>query len=129
MGIFPSTADGSDINACARSNDGTVTATADDFGKVKLFRSPCPVEKAAYQEYNGHSSHVTNVDFTKGPSEGYLISTGGEDKAVFQWKFNQPGIAKKVEQPPEKIDPIDVSGCGFDRDENYGSEDEDPQEV
>jgi len=44
MGIFPPAADGSDINAVARSPDGTVSATADDFGTVKLFKYPCPVE-------------------------------------------------------------------------------------
>ena len=44
MGIFPPAADGSDINAVCRSPDGTVSATADDFGTVKLFKYPCPVE-------------------------------------------------------------------------------------
>ena len=48
MGIFPPAADGSDINAVARSPDGTVSATADDFGQVKLFKYPCPVEEAAF---------------------------------------------------------------------------------
>jgi microtubule-associated protein-like 6 len=45
QGIFPPAADGSDINACDRSPEGTVLATADDFGKVKLFRYPCPVDR------------------------------------------------------------------------------------
>lgn len=124
MGIFPPRADGTDINAAARSPDGTVTATADDFGMVKLFRSPCPVEKAAFQQYNGHSSHVTNVDFTKGVSEGYLMSTGGEDKSVFQWKFIQAGKNMPEEKQPQETMKVDISGRGFDREDNYGSEDE-----
>ena len=61
QGIFPPCADGTDINAMDRSPEGVVCATADDFGLVKLFRFPNPVEKAAFVQYQGHSSHVTNV--------------------------------------------------------------------
>lgn len=85
QGIWPAFADGSDINSVDRSPDGQVLATADDFGFVKLFRFPCPVEKAAFNDYIGHSSHVTKVRFHK--KIDYLISTGGNDKAVFQWKY------------------------------------------
>jgi WD40 repeat protein len=48
QGIFPPCADGSDINACDRAPDGSVLATADDFGMVKLFKYPCPVDKGSY---------------------------------------------------------------------------------
>lgn len=85
QGIWSAFADGSDINSVDRSPDGTVCATADDFGFVKLFKFPSPVEKAAFHDYIGHSSHVTKVRFHKKIS--YLISTGGNDKAVFQWKY------------------------------------------
>jgi microtubule-associated protein-like 6 len=81
QGIFPPCADGSDINACDRAPERTVLATADDFGMVKLFRYPCPIEKASFHQYLGHSSHVTNVRFIK--NSNYLISTGGEDKCIF----------------------------------------------
>ena len=47
-GIFPPAADGSDINAVCRSPDQNVSATGDDFGMVKLFKYPCPEEKAAF---------------------------------------------------------------------------------
>ena len=38
-GIWPEDADGTDVNACARSNTGKreIVVTADDFGKVELF--------------------------------------------------------------------------------------------
>ena len=36
--IWPEGADGSDINACMRSHNNAVLASADDFGKVNLFR-------------------------------------------------------------------------------------------
>ena len=62
-----------------------VIATADELGRIKLFQYPCPVEKAAFHHYVGHSSGVTSVRFSS--SNNYLISTGGKDKAIFQWKY------------------------------------------
>ncbi|CAO2626696.1 Echinoderm microtubule-associated protein-like 2 [Lemmus lemmus] len=41
FGIWPEGADGTDINAVARSHDGKLLASADDFGKVHLFSYPC----------------------------------------------------------------------------------------
>jgi len=88
QGIWPPCADGSDINAIDRSPDGTVVATGDDFRSVKLFRYPCPVDEAAGQKYAGHSEHVTGIGFSRNDSgQQYLISTGGEDKCIFQWKY------------------------------------------
>ncbi|KAK2491944.1 hypothetical protein MC885_011913, partial [Smutsia gigantea] len=41
FGIWSEGADGTDINAVARSHDGKLLASADDFGKVHLFSYPC----------------------------------------------------------------------------------------
>lgn len=82
--------DGSDVNSTDRSKSGKYIATADDFGKVNIFTFPALQEKgSAFNSYTGHSSHVTNVKWiSKSPnSDDYLISLGGEDKCVFQWKF------------------------------------------
>ncbi len=38
QGIWPPAADGTDVNAVHRSPDNKLLATADDFGRVKLFR-------------------------------------------------------------------------------------------
>uniref|UniRef100_A0A8C3AA33 EMAP like 1 n=1 Tax=Cyclopterus lumpus TaxID=8103 RepID=A0A8C3AA33_CYCLU len=35
--------------------------------------------------YGGHSSHVTNVTFLY--DDGYLVSTGGKDMSVMQWRI------------------------------------------
>lgn len=40
-GVWPDGADGTDINAVCRSNDGSLLVSADDFGKVLLFSFPC----------------------------------------------------------------------------------------
>ena len=38
QGIWPPFADGTDVNSVHRSPDNRLLATADDFGRVKLFR-------------------------------------------------------------------------------------------
>ena len=85
-GIWPEGADGTDINACARSNHGgrDLLASCDDHGMVKIFRYPCIVPNADFKPYTGHSSHVTNAAFSN--DDRWLISTGGEDRGVFQWE-------------------------------------------
>ena len=84
QGIWPPCADGTDVNAACRSSRGDLIATGDDFGKVKLFRYPCIVPQADCKPYSGHSSHVTNIGFTY--DDGLVLSAGGEDRAVFQWR-------------------------------------------
>lgn len=72
------------MNAVDRSNSNKLLATADDFGKVKLFKYPCVTAGAKYRSFEGHSSHVTNAAFT--PGDKHLISAGGNDKSLFQWR-------------------------------------------
>merc|ERR1712216_884132 len=75
QGIWPSGADGTDINRCARSHDRTLLATADDFGDVKLFRYPAVKEGSAFTVGRGHASHVAGVAFTA--DDKRLLTAGG----------------------------------------------------
>ncbi|XP_044004070.1 echinoderm microtubule-associated protein-like 2 isoform X2 [Aphidius gifuensis] len=86
IGIWPEGADGTDVNICARSGDGKLLATGDDFGKVKLFSYPACQPKTLAHVYGGHSSHVTNVTFLQ--DDARLITTGGADTSVLQWIIN-----------------------------------------
>lgn len=83
QGIWPGV-DFTDINSTCRSYSRQILATADDFGKVKLFKYPCVVDKAQHNSYMGHSSHVTKVKFSN--NDKYVISTGGNDKTVIVWE-------------------------------------------
>ena len=82
QGIWPGL-DYTDVNAVDRSRNGTLLATGDDFGQVKLFKYPSVKEKAGFNDYYGHSSHVTGVKFTA--NDTFVISTGGNDKTVMVW--------------------------------------------
>ena len=88
QGIWPPSADGTDINAVDRSPSGKLIATADDFGKVKVFRFPSVDLNSQFCEYSGHSSHVTNVRWVPDEAGGdeHVITLGGNDKCLFQWK-------------------------------------------
>jgi WD40 repeat protein len=51
---------------------------------VKLFKFPCVIEKANFNEYCGHSSHVTKVRFSS--NDHFVVSTGGNDMTVMIWE-------------------------------------------
>ncbi|XP_037652738.1 echinoderm microtubule-associated protein-like 1 isoform X6 [Sebastes umbrosus] len=85
FGLWPDGSDGTDINAVCRSSDKSLLVIGDDFGKVHLFSYPCSQFRAPSHVYGGHSSHVTNVTFLH--DDGYLVSTGGKDMSVMQWRI------------------------------------------
>uniref|UniRef100_A0A8C2D7P3 EMAP like 1 n=1 Tax=Cyprinus carpio TaxID=7962 RepID=A0A8C2D7P3_CYPCA len=84
FGLWPDGSDGTDINAVCSSNSKKLLVTGDDFGKVHLFSFPCSQSRAPSHIYGGHSSHVTNVNFLQ--EDSHLISTGGKDMSVMQWR-------------------------------------------
>nr|XP_044628248.1 echinoderm microtubule-associated protein-like 4 [Equus asinus] len=96
FGVWPEGSDGTDINALVRSHNRKVIAVADDFCKVHLFQYPCSKAKAPSHKYSAHSSHVTNVSFTH--SDSHLISTGGKDMSIIQWK-----LVEKLSLPQNEI--------------------------
>jgi microtubule-associated protein-like 6 len=93
QGIYPQYSDGSDINACDRAHLGKVLVSSDDFGKVNLFRYPVLATEAECHKYGGHSSHVTNVRFSA--DDRYVLSTGGADLSIFQWRHRGEGILEE----------------------------------
>lgn len=42
------------------------------------------MEGAAYRMYVGHSSHVAEIRFSL--DDKYVMSAGGHDRGLFQWK-------------------------------------------
>jgi len=116
LGIWSGTMDGSDINAVDRSPCGRLLATADDFGCVSLFRFPCisnSSQGAQRTKYTGHSSHVTSVRWMAAANSTYLLSIGGEDKCVFQWKLasSEPALRpSKGGENDEKMEAASKTG-------------------
>ena len=86
QGVWPEVTTGNDINAVDRSNKGDILVTGDDYSSIKLFKFPCPIKSQGFNRYSGHAAHVSMVRFTA--DDEYIISLGGADKSVFQWKFS-----------------------------------------
>ncbi|XP_015834813.1 echinoderm microtubule-associated protein-like 2 isoform X3 [Tribolium castaneum] len=86
IGIWPENADGTDVNFCDRSHDRKLLASADDFGKVKLYSYPASQPRSLCHTYGGHSSHVMAVNFLHDDTR--LVSIGGKDTAVLQWTIS-----------------------------------------
>uniref|UniRef100_A0A3Q2TVD2 EMAP like 3 n=1 Tax=Fundulus heteroclitus TaxID=8078 RepID=A0A3Q2TVD2_FUNHE len=97
IGVWLEGSDGTDINALCRSHNEKIVAVADDFCKVHLFQYPCPKPKAPSHKYEGHGSHVTNVCFTH--NDSHLLSIGGKDTCILQWKVTGGGAGESREVP------------------------------
>ncbi|XP_058847791.1 echinoderm microtubule-associated protein-like 5 isoform X4 [Acipenser ruthenus] len=84
-GIWPKYSDINDINSVDANFNNQVLVTADDYGLVKLFRYPCLKKGAKFKKYLGHSAHITNARWSH--DYQWVITIGGADHSVFQWKF------------------------------------------
>ena len=81
-GTFVNSVDATMVGGPAK--DKPLIVTADDEGKVGLYRWPANAPTNTHFNYNGHSSHVTSVRFT---ADGqHVLSTGGHDKSLFVWR-------------------------------------------
>jgi len=74
------------VNCVSRSKDQMLVVSGDDFGYLRLFNYPCDKEGAQCKAYKGHSCRVSNALFTL--NDEYVVSTGGRDLCLFQWKVN-----------------------------------------
>jgi len=59
-------------------------ASGDGYGYVRVHNYPSINEEGCYH-YNGHSSHVCQVCWSN--TDDYLMSIGGSDTCVIQWKL------------------------------------------
>ncbi|KAK3283901.1 hypothetical protein CYMTET_8419, partial [Cymbomonas tetramitiformis] len=91
MGIWPDGSDGTDVNALAPTASAACgfVVTGDDYEMVKLFNYPVVADDAPFRAYRGHASHVMGICFTC--DDRHVISAGGKDRAVMQWRTH--GIA------------------------------------
>jgi microtubule-associated protein-like 6 len=123
QGIWGAEMKGSDINAVARSHTGHLLATSDDSGKVHLFRYPVmdtnkKGEKSL--QFSGHSSHIMNIKFTAG--DEYLISVGGNDKCIFQWKHTMTEPNSSNQSQSSKSEKRDRALPAVQEEKDFGEE-------
>ncbi|KAM6977453.1 echinoderm microtubule-associated protein-like 6 [Aplochiton taeniatus] len=117
-GIWPKYADVTDINSVDANYSSAVLVTGDSGGLVKLYRFPCLKKAAKFKKYIGHSAHVTNVRWSHDLQ--WVLSTGGADHALFQWRFLPEGCMNGV------LEPLLQEGYA---DSNSGESDSDVSDV
>ncbi|XP_061843886.1 echinoderm microtubule-associated protein-like 6 isoform X4 [Nerophis lumbriciformis] len=116
--IWPKYSNVTTVNSVDANYSSAVLVTGDDLGLVKLFRFPCLKKGAKFKKYIGHSAHVTNVRWSKDLQ--WVVSTGGADHAVFQWRFLPEGVMNGV------LEPLLQEGYA---DSNSGDSDSDVSDV
>ena len=131
QGAWPTVFDGTEVLVADRANSGTVIAASDNFGRVRMFRSPAAQKKMSFNEFRGHSSKVTRVCFSS--DDGHLITLGGTDRCIFQWKHESDEAEDEAEEfrnEPDSEDEADLKdGAVLDRDTQLENANEDIVEL
>lgn len=81
-GSFPRGTDGTHVNMVGRDETVNFLVTGDDWCMVNIFNNPARPGNRP-RSYKGHSEFVTNVIFKEGQ---WIMSTGGYDQTLMQWK-------------------------------------------
>jgi len=82
QGLYQADWDGTDLNDAAVSKN--LIASGDDYGWVRLHNYPA-INREQHKGYQAHSAFVVGVEWTG--SGDYLMTVGGNDYAIFQWKL------------------------------------------
>ena len=85
-GLYQKGWDGTDLNDASLTQDCKLIAAGDDYGKVRLHNYPSTDNKTC-AVYEGHAEFVVGVEFLRDDSQ--LLTTGGADMAIFQWKVHK----------------------------------------
>ena len=96
QGCWPAANSGVDVTALdvaqggAGSGNSTI-ACGDNFGRVRLFRSPSTSSLAKCVEYRAHSAQVTKVRWSQGCQ--HVLTCSADDRCVMQWARKVDDVA------------------------------------
>uniref|UniRef100_A0A3B4GHX3 EML-like second beta-propeller domain-containing protein n=1 Tax=Pundamilia nyererei TaxID=303518 RepID=A0A3B4GHX3_9CICH len=90
-GIWIKYSNVTNVNSVDANYSSAVLVAGDDLGL------PITFLLKIHRKYIGHSAHVTNVRWSSDLQ--WVISTGGADHAVFQWRFLPEGVMNGVLEP------------------------------
>jgi len=85
-GLYQKGFDGTDLNDCTLTSDGKLIISGDDYGTVRLHNYPA-IDPETHLSFTGHAEFVQGVELLRDDSQ--LITCGGEDMAIFQWKLTK----------------------------------------
>jgi len=90
--------DGTDLNEIALTKDKKLCISGDDFASVRLYNYPAIKQKPC-KKYTNHAEFVVGVKLLANDRD--LITCGGADRAVFQWKLTKLYEHEDVEEQYE----------------------------
>ncbi|CAM9122646.1 unnamed protein product [Ascophyllum nodosum] len=97
QGIWPAEADGTEVMSAEATlyNEhlSKTVAAGDNLGRIRLFRHPCTSPYAAAKSYRAHAGAITRLRWTM--EQSHVISVGGEDRCVMQWRHERDDLAAK----------------------------------
>ncbi|XP_063080185.1 echinoderm microtubule-associated protein-like 5 [Engraulis encrasicolus] len=94
-GVCPVISELPEVTCACLSGCGTLLATGDNLGHLKLFRYPAKGKYAKFKRYLGHSCHVTNVRWSH--DDCHLVTVGGADTCVMVWRHEgDPRVCESV---------------------------------
>jgi len=87
QGIWPPQKDGTECTTCDsnlfRGEDGTIIATGDNYGRIRLFRYPSTSAFASSKLYWASANPITRIRFASG--DAHVLSITGVSKSFMQW--------------------------------------------
>ena len=76
------------INNVKQQYKCKLLASADNKGLIRVHNYPA-IKESAHHYYSGHANQVSYIQWSC--NDEYLVSVGGSDRSVFQWKLtNEP---------------------------------------
>jgi len=84
QGLYQPGFDGTDLNDASITSDRRLVMSGDDYGTVRVHNYPA-IDPTNHLAYGGHAEFVQSVQMLR--DDSFLISVGGEDMAIFQWKL------------------------------------------
>jgi WD40 repeat protein len=116
-------ADGVTSSAVCKSNSGDMLVTVDNCGRLRVYGTPCISEYPNFLLTRGHGANVQCVKFTI--DDSYLLTTGGTDGTIIQWRVILPEKQDKSEMKKDETVDTDqyytefkYEGTLLDRSEN-----------
>lgn len=86
-GVFPSGADGTDVNHVCTNENRSLIVAGDDFSSICIYRYPVINNSHQCRRLTGHSEHVPRARFYEADElDNYIISAGGNDRCYMQWR-------------------------------------------
>lgn len=95
QGIWGPYADNVEILSVCRSNSNDMLCTVDTCGRLRVYNYPCITDNPNFICLRAHSSKPECVRFTV--DDNYVLSCGGNDGCVIQWRVSVPETQNKDE--------------------------------